>query len=209
MRGEARDRQAQEDMARARYPQLKGVQPRRPKGVEDHALKARKPTTTKPSITRPIQLPSMWLMPTTTSVASGNSPFSSSFLKIGSNFGTKKDHEDREHQDADDRQDYWVGDGADDLGLEFFLVFGEVGDAAEHVFEEAALLPGADHADGQLVEGTRVAGHGLGEARCRRRPWRGSPAERHPARGCSSAAGGCSRLRSSGTPEWSRSASCE
>ena len=45
-----------------------------------------------------------------------------------------------------------IGHGADDLGLEVFLMLGEVGDALEHVFEEAAFLAGADHADGQLVE---------------------------------------------------------
>ena len=62
------------------------------------------------------------------------------------------------------RQEDGVGEGADDLGLEVFLLLGEVGDALEDVFEEAALLPGADHADGQLVEGVGVLGHRFGQA---------------------------------------------
>ena len=40
----------------------------------------------------------------------------------------------------------------------------EVGDAFEHVFEEAAFLAGADHAHGEFVEDPGMGSHGLGEA---------------------------------------------
>ena len=43
-------------------------------------------------------------------------------------------------------------------------MLGEIGDAAEHVFEKAAFLAGADHAHGQLIEGPRVLGQRLGQA---------------------------------------------
>ncbi len=43
-------------------------------------------------------------------------------------------------------------------------MFGEVGDALQDVFEEAAFLAGADHADGQFIENVRVDRHRLGEA---------------------------------------------
>ena len=97
-------------------------------------------------------------------VRPGNSPFSSSFLKIGSNFGTKKTIRTFRTMEPMTARKIGIGHGADDLGLEVFLVLGEVGDAAEHVFEEAAFLAGADHADGQFVEGARMLGHGVGQA---------------------------------------------
>ena len=105
-----------------------------------------------------------WLTPIRHVVSAGSSPFSSSFSKIGSNLRHEEDDQDVEDDEADDGQEDRVGQGADDLGLEVFLVLGEVGDALEHVFEEAAFLAGADHADGQLVEGLRVLGHRLGQA---------------------------------------------
>ena len=70
-------------------------------------------------------------------------------------------------------------------------MLGEVGDALEHVFEEAALLAGADHADGQFVEDLAGAGPSPRPGRCRRRPWRG-PRGRPPA-----APGWCSAARGS------------
>jgi len=77
--------------------------------------------------------------------------------------GHEEDDEDVQDDEADDGEEHRVGEGADDLGLEVLLVLGEVGDAAQDVFEEAALLAGADHADGQLAKYPRVGGHGLGE----------------------------------------------
>ena len=101
-----------------------------------------------------------------------------------------------------------VGERADDLGLQVFLVLDEAGDALEHVFEEAAFLPGADHADGQFVEHLRVTGHRLGQpgavgdlaAHSRSTDW---------SVGWVLCRSSNSRRRSSGTPECSRSASWE
>ena len=75
------------------------------------------------------------------------------------------DHEHDQHNDADDRQEDGIGQGADHLGLKVFLMLGEVGDAAQHVFQKAAFLPRSHHADGQLVERPGMLSHGLGQAR--------------------------------------------
>lgn len=96
-------------------------------------------------------------------VIHGSSPFSWRRLKIGSK-RHEKDDEDVEDDEAGGGQENRVGQGADHLGFKVFLLFGEVGDATQHVFEETAFLTSADHADGQLIEGVGVLAHGFAQA---------------------------------------------
>src|SRR5204862_87594 len=50
-----------------------------------------------------------------------------------------------EHDEADDRQEYRISHGADDLRLEVFLVLGEGGVTGGHVFEEPACVASYVH----------------------------------------------------------------
>ena len=45
------------------------------------------------------------------------------------------------------------------------MLFGELGDALQCVFQEATLATGADHAHGDLAEHARMLPHGVGQGR--------------------------------------------
>ena len=78
--------------------------------------------------------------------------------------GHEDDDQHVQDDEADDRQKDRVGHGPDDLALEVFLLFGEVGDAFEHILEETAFLSGANHADGEFAECLGVRRHGVGQS---------------------------------------------
>ena len=186
----------------SRLPSVPGLIESKSLGVKNGKI------TMKPTIENTaIQLlRNRWLVPMSPWVSSGNSPASASFSKIGSNCGTKNSTSTLRMMNPATARKIGIRHGPDHLGAQVFLLLGELGDAFQHVLEEAAFLAGPDHADDQFAEGPRMLGQGVGQV--------GTVgdlfthlAENSLRAGCALWRSRVSMDRSSGTPARSRSAS--